>query len=256
MLNQIRAELLALRSEVQRLRRMEIEGFTRRESAGGVTFGLGGRSSPATRFPDKFVAIIKTPLVADKTLRVRELKYKDPFPEPCLESAGVLTCQYDWADVAFEAHPLFGSTVMDYENEVLENGETVLTPPSDTSVMRCFRNHDSWIVERTKVSEGGGIKPAIVLAASGTGSTITVQPMKKGTNAAGHPDWVADGRTRIVPLWGDQTAADFTTFVTASYSLQRDMIPLIQVDGETYAMQYVWMQTGFPNPATPRGDCV
>ena len=43
MLQQIQSQLLALRSEVQRLRRMEIEGYTRRESSGGVTFGLGER---------------------------------------------------------------------------------------------------------------------------------------------------------------------------------------------------------------------
>jgi hypothetical protein len=88
---------------------------------------------------------------------------------------------------------------------------------------------------------GGGIRPARVLSV-GT-STINVQPYKRSGTA-----WVIDGASKNVFLWGDQVGVDFATLVG-------NMIPLIVLDGEEYAIQYFWMYAKTPNAAIAKGDC-
>lgn len=230
-----------------------IEGFERSEAGGNVRF-TRARGLPEPKiYADKFVAIVRHPGASDRSVRVREVRYVGLPAQPCTGSGDSLVCQYEWADSPFDAWPMFGSTVMAYENDVLENGETVATPPSDTSVMRCFRNHDSWIVERTKVAEQGtAIIPAVVTSYGVV--TVTVQPMKRDDAAAG--GWGPDGPIIAnMRLWGSQNGADFATFVSNPTAAIKDIIPVIVINGEKFAMQYVWMQTGFPNPDRPRGDC-
>jgi hypothetical protein len=87
-----------------------------------------------------------------------------------------------------------------------------------------------------------------VTAAVTGASTITVQPVKRSGIT-----WVSDGAEIVVPLWGFQKGDDFQTFLGGATVF--DVIPLIQVGGEWYAMQYFWMYAKTPNAAIPKGDC-
>ena len=94
---------------------------------------------------------------------------------------------------------------------------------------------------------GGGIVPAKVVAFVANATTITVQPVKRDPNPP-KLAWLNDGDPIIVALWGDQRGQDFQTLVG-------DIIPLVVIAGEKYAMQYFWMFARAPNTAIPQGDC-
>lgn len=243
------AEWNNLITAVQRIDRAVFGGgMTGLNMPSGRTVVQSGSPEKFTIY-DKFVAIVRTPAAGDTSLGVRELMYADESVVPCTETGGVKSCRFSWVGEAFSAFPLFGLTAMDYEADATPSAADALSPPSDSTILRCFRNHDSWIVDKVEAGGGTAMKPAVITAV-GT-ATVTAQPMKRvGTS------WVADGPLLAnVPLWGDQTGADFATFISPVGVAPRDFIPLIQLNGEWHAMQYFWMLPGTPSTA-PRGDCV
>ena len=121
-------------------------------------------------------------------------------------------------------------------------------PDADTTIFRCFRNHDSWIVEKPSDGGGGGIRPAYVSVPPATGATtLRVQPVRRNGVA-----WSADGGAITVPIWGYQRGEDFASVADGGTSI----IPLINVAGEWYAIQYLWMFVNISTAPLVRGTCI
>lgn len=243
------SEWNALFQEVQRIKSAVFGG-------GATGFNLpGGRvvTTPPevtrTRPFEKTVCVIETPNAAVPTIKVRPVRYKDPRPpRPCETVGEVTTCYIEFTGELIEAFPDFGFGVMDYEDFVVGETDTL---DDETPYLRARYEEGQWIVENRPVAEGGGgIRPAKVVSASGTASTIVVQPVKRSGTS-----WVNDGGQITVPLWGGQQGQDFATLIQNGPDATADYIPLVQFEGEWYAMQYFWLFAKTPLSTIARGDC-
>jgi hypothetical protein len=129
--------------------------------------------------------------------------------------------------------------------------------PESATFIRATWRGGFWIVEEMS---GGGFKFALV---PGTrinppgpncvtgANTIDVQPVKRSSGTA----YTLDGPQISVRLWGAQTGKDFFELITSGVQASSDFIPLVQIDGEWFAMQYLWWYEKTPNPAILKGDC-
>lgn len=239
-------QIRELTKVVQGLAKMTIEGFDRQSTGGRVSFARKGGPLP-TVYEDLFVVVVRDPVAADKTLLVREVRYSALVAKPCTE-ADPSTCFYEWYGEDFDAYPLPGKKITEY-SDLYQSATDPLN--NDTPVVKCIRNHNTWVVEPRPVAEGGGgIRPAKVVSAAGTASTIVVQPVKRSGAS-----WVNDGGQITVPLWGGQQGQDFATLVQNGPDATADYIPLVQFEGEWYAMQYFWLYAKTPLGNISRGDC-
>jgi hypothetical protein len=250
-LKQMETDIRKLKLQMASVANTTVEGYTRIESGGGVAFGEGAKRILPAYIAPKTIVIIKNPVATESTLLVREAKYTNIPPQKCT-GADPNVCYYEWVYPDFEVYPPLGKEAIDYDGDewttqipdnpltkVVEGG---LAPPTiDTVFHRCHREHEVWVLDLQAGGGGGGIRPARVLSV-GT-STVNVQPYKRSGTA-----WVTDGASKNVFLWGDQTGSDFTTLIG-------DMIPLIVLGGEEYALQYFWMFTKTPSAGITRGDC-
>jgi len=196
----------------------------------------------------KMVAVTKPPVEGDAMLAVRAAGYATIPPKKC--EGDPRQCYYEWLGANFDAYPSLGSDVMDYEGKAFASGQP---PAFDTVFYRCQFQNGVWVLDRPGGEGGGGITPARVLPTPGTGNrTIAVQPVKRIVPPPSNPAsavWTNDGPPiDAVALWGEQRGEDFQTVVN-------DIIPLIEIAGEKYAMQYFWFYTKTVNSAIPRGDC-
>jgi hypothetical protein len=247
-------DLRKLKRQMTAMMNTTVEGYTRIESGGGVAFGEGAKRILPAYIAPKTVVIIKKPVATGSTLLVREAKYTSIPPKKCTGVDPNVTCFYDWVYPDFEVYPPLGKEAIDYagdewtkqivDNPLTKVIESGLAPPEITTVFhRCHREHEVWVLDLQADGGGGGIRPARVTAAVTAASTIKVQPYKRSGIA-----WATDGAEKNVFLWGDQTGSDFATLIG-------DMIPLIVLDGEEYALQYFWMFTKTPSGGITRGDC-
>lgn len=202
---------------------------------------------------DATVVVVETPTAASTNLRVRKVRYKTNPPVPCVSANNEITCQIEWLGDTFDAFPDYGQTCLAYEDFVAEGP---LDPAGgyafdDATVFLPARFvEQQWIVEPRPVAEGGGVRPAIVTAAVAGALTLTVQPVKRSGAS-----WVADGGTIVVPIWGNAKGDDFQTLVAPGVTSTADVIPLVQFEGEWYALQYFWFYAKTPNASIARGDC-
>lgn len=230
-----------LSDEVRRLKGLiDRSGLNIPSGAKPKTFDTGALVLPQP----KTVVIVVKPLATDAMLTVREAKYADLPPSPCTSSGTppVTICHYTWHGPAFAVWPPLGKEAVDYAGDEYVQGSDDIPPKLDTVFHRCHREHDSWVLDH-KGGEGGGggIVPARVLSFGTT--TINIQRYKWSGSA-----WVTDRGPDDVLLWGSQIGSDFSTLVG-------DMIPLVIVNGEEFALQYFWMYTKTPNTSIQKGDC-
>ncbi len=235
------------------MNRTSIVGFSRRAGSGGVTFYPESESPTPLYFIPKTVVITVKPQDGDATLTVREAKYIDLPPKPCSGSGEIAVCYYEWYGVDFAVYPPMGMRPIDFAGDEYNAGtsEAPIQPKLTTVFHRVHREREVWVLEDVTAKGGIGIRPAIVLTATTGAHTIHVQPAKRSGFT-----WIADGSAIDVPLWGTQLGEDFQTLIGLPGATEVDVIPLIQVGGEWYAMQYFWWYANTPNPALPKGDCI
>lgn len=197
----------------------------------------------------KTVVIIKKPVDGDSTLRVLEAGYGTIPPTKC-EGENPVVCNYRWYGVEFEVYPPLGKQAIDYEGDEFLDPSVTNPPKIDSKFHRIHQEREVWVLDLEAEGGGGGIRPAVVTVATAGALTITVQPMKRSGST-----WIADGGTIVAPLWGKQTGDDFQTLIGSPTASVFDLIPLVNVGGEWYAMQYFWMYAKTPSTSIAIGDC-
>lgn len=250
MIKELAQQVADLDRQVRALSKMRIEGYGRSGggASGAISFARTVQRSDDPRYVvPRTVVIVRKPTVDHDFLLVREAVYASDIPKKCEGTDPNKVCYYEWKGPDFEVYPPLGMECIDYDGDEFTGD----TPKHDTVFHRCTYQHDYWMLENApKSTGGGGIVPARVLATPATGATtISVQPVKRSTAVPQPTDpWVNDGVSVTVPLWSRQKGEDFQTLVG-------DVIPLVVIAGERYAMQYLWFYTKTPNPAIPKGDC-
>lgn len=257
MLAQMQNDIAMLQATVARLENTTIAGFSRHESRGGIAFGTTTRPNAIFQQPIT-VVIVVAPVAGDATLIVREAKYADLLPAPCTRDNSnppIVTCNYTWEGLPFQVYLPLGKEAVDYAGDEQVPADDTHPPKLDSVFHRCHRENDVWVMDDIGGEGGGGFRFASVptnrIAHEGippgpncvTGaSTIDVQPLKRGTGTT----YTNDGAQISVRLWGNQRGEDF-------YTLIGDIIPIVQVGSEWFALQYFWMYA--KTPTGTKGDC-
>lgn len=267
MIAELASRVVVLEEVVRRLRNTTIVGQSRTESLGGVSFGSSSEDFPEDPM-EKFVALVKAPVESDGVLYVRELKYQGTPAIPCSEQSGSLICHLAWLGFNFEAFPLFGKKVSDYAEDYTEgtNPDTPVPLP-DTKPLRCFRNHDSWIVDKVEAG-GNAVIPVRVLGTlekqadgsnSPTATHLLVMPIKAvASGVTGDTTYVDVGNPlnpddiELARCWPHFLGRHYLTTINVTPPVVHDMVV---IDGVPYVKQTFRFSTASPNTSYPAGGC-
>jgi hypothetical protein len=215
MLQQIQADIAALKRTVAKLDHTTIAGFNRTDSRGGVAFSDGSRPE-FTRLPFKTVVIVAKPKVTDATLIVREAKYADLPPLPCGKVGENTVCHYGWFGDTFQVHPPLGKEAIDYDGDEYVEGSDDAPPKLDTVFHRCHREHEVWVLD----DKGGGaaLEPIVILGSTNGLPTGKFLNVKRAVYRTSDQRWIADpstepSATMVVETWHNHTARDYQSFV-------------------------------------------
>jgi hypothetical protein len=151
MLAEMRQEIDSLKKMVAKLNNIKIVGFSRRESARGISFS-GGEPVKGNIGRPKTVVIVRAPVAGDASLLVREAKYASWPPKPCTKDTAtppVTTCYYEWYGDPFDIYPPIGRECIDYAGDEWNGANE---PKLDTVFHSCHREHDVWVLDE----RGGG----------------------------------------------------------------------------------------------------
>jgi hypothetical protein len=239
-----------------------IEGYERREQKDGVRFVKARNPLEDNRrlYADRYIVIVETPTAESRTMKVREVAYAGPLPTPCNETGGEKTCSYVWASAVFDAFPLFGLSAVDYESEVTDGiTDATENPPSDSTILRCFRNHDAWIVDKVEAG-GSAVIPVRVLAAvplagetTATATHLQVQPVKAQNNDTDEvTTYVNDGEPELARTWPYYFGRHYLTSIGITPPVIHSMV---MIDGVPYVQQTLRMATTTPSTSYPSGGC-
>jgi len=200
----------------------------------------------------KTVVIVAKPLAGDAVLTVRESRYFNSPPLPCTGEGVEKVCNYSWYGDPFYVYPPLGKEAVDYAGDEQVPADDTHPPKLDSVFQCCHRENDYWILDDAGAEGGGGfrfssvptnrIAPNVGANCVTGASTIDVQPLKRGTGTT----YTNDGAQISVRLWGNQKGEDF-------YTLIGDIIPIVQVGSEWFALQYFWMYA--KTPTGTKGDC-
>jgi len=88
------------------------------------------------------VVVIERPVLNESfSLRVQRVRYRAGLPKPCLDAA----CNYEAFGVPFDAYPMYGLSLADYEDFVVDDP---LNLDNDEPVLWAHYVDTYWIVEK------------------------------------------------------------------------------------------------------------
>jgi hypothetical protein len=204
----------------------------------------------------RYVVVVQEPEDGDDFVIVREVRYDESRPP---ENGKHF---YQWASPddtdTVEAFPVFGTKAIDYAGffwDVAEKGEPKLETPF-LAMNKFATKRIVWKPPRG----GGGVDMAVVREAAPDDSLfLTVQRVIPDNDDPWTGGMMADGGAEIVRVWPRQKAADFKPFVWEGSNLNASavqVIPLLSVADEWWAMQYMRFDAPIATPTQNISDCL
>jgi hypothetical protein len=218
MMKTIRDEIAGLKAAVAALNGVTVEGYNKTRTKGGLVFGKGVQTSDPILVPHRTVVIAALPVAGDTTLTVREAKYADTPPKPCLTGGEppVTVCSYAWYGDPFEVYPPLGKEAADYAGDEAPTDDS--TPPDLKTVFhRCHREHDAWVLD-LQAEGGAALEPVIILGSTNGQPTGKFLNVKKAVYNETSQRWEIDPNpdpavVKVVETWHNHMARDYLSFV-------------------------------------------
>lgn len=263
----MKSQITELQQHVRALTMLKIEGFRRRSAGGGISFVSATRNTDP-KWTQKTVVIVRAPVDGDRTLLVREARYRNLPPQPCTGDGDSATCFYEWLGPEFDVYPPLGVKPSAYSGD--ENTSPVTTPPKlTTKFYGLHREHDTWILDPPREAGGANLDIAFVSSFGGvqgapvtTSKFIDVVRLKFDDEASfwtvkdGYDIFNRPKRTRVMCWWGTDSAY-WNRWQTAE-EVPGDFTPLImliQSEGIQWAFPTFAFNTHEPPTNVLAGDC-
>lgn len=141
----------------------------RREAEVGRTAGTSNGDTRIT------VLLVRKPVEAHTTLRVRRVRYNTPRPQECNEEV----CHYEFATDEFDAYPDFGQSIMDYEDDDWE-GPGI---SDEDTFLKAYKEDGSWRIEKPPTATAE-IDYCVILQTSTSPNPSGVSPTGDATLGA------------------------------------------------------------------------
>jgi hypothetical protein len=247
----LKSRLAALEAKVAKLGDVTVAGRRRLETRSGLAFG-GESSDPSPIYiPPRIVAVIAQPQEGHATVLVREAKYSDNLPKPCVTGGEPPTteCYYKWHGDPFAAYPAMGWTPEDYADDAY--GDSAL-PSIDTKFFTASRTHDYWRLSSPMEAVDTTVFVTILDSLPPSNPNVKFLRVQRMKHEEETGAWIADGDPEEAECWPEFVAAHYLPMRNLAPQL---IVPMLIVGDTQYVIAQHRFALGQPLQNYPQSDC-